>query len=187
MKPSMVNSKLFFFFTLLIFLFIMFALHKQRQLDQLKSRVSLLESSIENREHELRNKETFEKEIASLKDRVDSIQLQDKSDIGQCGTNDQLKEESIPNVKPLFDFLTARTLEAYHVFKKTLLSLLVKFLKSAIPYMQKLYLSAMPSFDQTVSVIKIFLAYSRKIITFLLNILKERLNDLLQENLEGAA
>ncbi|XP_047160856.1 uncharacterized protein LOC124831016 isoform X1 [Vigna umbellata] len=148
MKPSMVNSKLFFFFTLLIFLFIMFALHKQRQLDQLKSRVSLLESSIENREHELRNKETFEKEIASLKDRVDSIQLQDKSDIGQCGTNDQLKEESIPN---------------------------------------KMYLSAMPSFDQTVSVIKIFLAYLRKITTFSLNILKERLNDLLQENLDGAA
>ncbi|XP_047160857.1 uncharacterized protein LOC124831016 isoform X2 [Vigna umbellata] len=140
MKPSMVNSKLFFFFTLLIFLFIMFALHKQRQLDQLKSRVSLLESSIENREHELRNKETFEKEIASLKDRVDSIQLQDKSDIGQCGTNDQ-----------------------------------------------KMYLSAMPSFDQTVSVIKIFLAYLRKITTFSLNILKERLNDLLQENLDGAA
>ncbi|KAG2371486.1 uncharacterized protein HKW66_Vig0216600 [Vigna angularis] len=154
-------------------------------LREMASKALKKESSIENREHELRNKETFEKEIASLKDRVDSIQ--DKSDIGQCGTNDQLKEESIPNVKPLFDFLTARTLEAYHVFKKTLLSLLVKFLKSAIPYMQKLYLSAMPSFDQTVSVIKIFLAYSRKIITFLLNILKERLNDLLQENLEGAA
>ncbi|WVZ01171.1 hypothetical protein V8G54_027240 [Vigna mungo] len=162
----------------------MFALHKQRQLDQLRSRVSLLESSIENREHELRNKETFEKEIASLKDRVDSIR--DKSDIGQCGTNDQPKEESIPNVKPLFDFLTARTLEAYQVFKKTLLSL-VKFLKSAIPLMQKLYLSAMPSFDKTVSVIKIFLDYSRKIITFVFNILKERLNDLLQENFEGAA
>jgi len=32
--------------------------------------------------------------------------------------------------------MTARTIEAYHVFKKTLSSLLVKFLKSAIPQMQ---------------------------------------------------
>ncbi|KAG4981035.1 hypothetical protein JHK82_034282 [Glycine max] len=103
------------------------------------------ESSIEKKDHELQSKEIFEKEIASLKDKIDSIQ--DLSDTSRSANKEQLKEESIPIVKnqslsftsyakPLFDFLTAKIIEAYHVSKKTLISLLVKFLRSTIPFVQ---------------------------------------------------
>lgn len=39
------------------------------------SSLTMKESSIEKKDHELQSKEIFEKEIASLKDKIDSIQV----------------------------------------------------------------------------------------------------------------
>ncbi|KAL2331955.1 hypothetical protein Fmac_019536 [Flemingia macrophylla] len=82
------TSKLFIFFLATSFMFIIFAIHKQRQLNQLNSRLSLLESIAEERDHELESKENLEKEIASLKEKIEIIQ--DLSDAKRSGNEDQV-------------------------------------------------------------------------------------------------
>ncbi|XP_020230963.2 uncharacterized protein LOC109811591 [Cajanus cajan] len=186
MNSPKLTSKLFIFSLLLSFFFIILAIHKQRQLNQLNSRLSLLESSVEEMDHELRGKEILEKEITSLKDKIDSIQ--DFSDAKRSHIEEQELESIVKNqcsnftchVKPLFDFLTDITIGAYNLSKNTFISLLVKFLRSAIPFLQKLYMTGMPYFDQIASVTKIYLVslwnLLKKISMFLFTILMDRLN-----------
>ncbi|KAK7329195.1 hypothetical protein VNO77_23345 [Canavalia gladiata] len=173
MNSPMTRWKPFIFSTVLPFILILFALEKQRQhlsslrieLEQLNSRLSLLESSVEKSYHELRSKEDgaaqmekmiFEKEIANLKNMLDSIQKQGSVD-AKCqmntphspvgGLEKQIKEWLpilknqlmifISTLKLHFDFLIAETLEAYHVSMNTLESFAVKLQRSAIPFMQE--------------------------------------------------